>query len=224
MRTTVNHTPPAEMQPMPADNTSEYAMAQVALWAGGSGGRRTGVLIHTQTAMEIAAWWQSPGPDGIAFAVFASTGTVTDDLLPDGSPEADALRALDAYVRACSVPMWSVGSNIAGYLPMTDPAVFLDYADAVEHFRDVVEQAPDEMLPDEDEIGADGQSEYDALTAHVGAFLTDDAPHTLNGRAFGPERESSISLQLDSAPLPTVYFLSGPHWTLMSEYLDSREA
>ena len=40
----------------------------------------TGVLIHPEVALEIAAWRQTPRN---AFAQFASTGTITDHLLDE---------------------------------------------------------------------------------------------------------------------------------------------
>lgn len=110
MRTTVNHVPPPGMQAMPTDITSKYVMRQVLE------SNRGQQLIHTQSAMEIASWWQSPGPHGIDMAQFASTGTVTDALLNAIDREihateettyahvesvrdnGDALRALRSYV------------------------------------------------------------------------------------------------------------------------------
>lgn len=75
MRHKINHEWPDDVQPMPEDNTSVYVNAQVAAW------RRLGVLIHPQSAMEIAAWWQGPNGYGEDFAAFQSTGTITGDLL-----------------------------------------------------------------------------------------------------------------------------------------------
>lgn len=74
MRNGWNHFAPRNMQPLPADNTSEYVWDQVAVW------RDHETLIHTQIAMEIASWWQDGGN---SFAQFASTGTITEDLLVD---------------------------------------------------------------------------------------------------------------------------------------------
>jgi hypothetical protein len=115
MRSTVNHTPPTTMQPEPADNTSAHVYRQVHTWS-----EQGGVPIHTQSAMEIAAWHQSPDN---SFAAFASTGTIESGLLDDIAAEVasynditkpddrdrylnvqDAMRALDAYVRACTQP------------------------------------------------------------------------------------------------------------------------
>lgn len=75
MRHKINHEWPDDVQPMPEDNTTEYVMAQVAAW------RKLGVLIHPQSAMEIASWWHSMGGYGLDLYKFQSTGTITDDLL-----------------------------------------------------------------------------------------------------------------------------------------------
>ena len=192
MRTTINHIAPADMQPAPADNTERHVGRQIHNWACDAFSELPGrgLLIHTQSAMEIAAWWQSPGPHGIGMAQFASTGTVTDALLDDieresraaadtrGSAYVTALAALDAYVRACTVPVWAVGSNTAGYLPEGDVSVFLDYADAVDYFRTEVEQAPDNMTDDPGDGGdcsADGPCRTAAQTPS-GAFNDPKAP------------------------------------------------
>lgn len=251
MRRTINHVGPLERQDMPADNTSAYVMAQVRLWSGVHNSARyahlAGTLIHPQSAMEIASWWASPGAHGIGMAQFASTGTVTEALLDDITREIehaqiqpvdaamadgtgyrdkniDALRALDAYVRACTVPVWTVGRNIAGYLPESDVTPFLDYADAVDYFRTEVEQAPDALADDEDCTCVDGGElcEFDSLDAEVRAYLTDDVPSVVNGRVFGGERELSIALRPDSASLPTVYWLNRSEMTV-AEYIASRE-
>jgi hypothetical protein len=106
MRGIGNHTPPVDMQPCPADNTSEHVMAQVKAWASAT---RTFPLIHTEAAREIAAWYQQ-SVNG--FAQFASTGTIIDDLgdeiwgeycvaireSGEHSDEAISLAALHAYV------------------------------------------------------------------------------------------------------------------------------
>lgn len=100
MRNKWNHTPPAHVQRCPADNTSSYIGTQVDRYHTDS--RR---LIHPETAMEIAAWWHGPNHPGLT--AFSSTGTVTDDLLPEidreltgatGDDRRD-LEALTAYVR-----------------------------------------------------------------------------------------------------------------------------
>lgn len=106
MRGIGNHTPPDEMQPAPNDNTGNWIVNQVDVW------RRTGLLVHTESAREIAAWWQSPGRDGIRFGEFASTGTLRPELADDIRSElritlslgdVDSLNALLAYVQAAAV-------------------------------------------------------------------------------------------------------------------------
>jgi hypothetical protein len=109
MRGIGNHTPPAQYQPVPLDNTSDYVRAQVLMWARGSD---TDMLIHPEIAREIAAWWAMPNN---ALATFATTGRITDQLAEDIAEELqellasreetdlrdhDALMALLAYVRA----------------------------------------------------------------------------------------------------------------------------
>jgi hypothetical protein len=129
MRGIGKHTPPADTQPAPADNTSERVMYQVRVFTNGVPDGRYGIngqprfvrpLIHAESAREIAAWWQAPRN---AFAVFASTGTITDSLADEITHEINftaglsgtydpaearstrdenlsALRALLAYVKA----------------------------------------------------------------------------------------------------------------------------
>lgn len=228
MRSTINHTAPRGLQSCPADNTSAYVSAQVRHWS------VTGTLIHTQSAMEIASWWHTPNN---AFAPFASTGTIVDDLAWDigkaieaanradathdrPTDGADALHALNAYVMACTLPeLWAVGHNTAGYLPEADVATFIDYADAVTAYVDMIGGAPD-ALADEPTDGsgicsADGSCvdggelcDYHSMQAIVGAHTTDDIPSVVNGKVFRAPAELSLSLRPDSAPLPTVYWLS----------------
>jgi hypothetical protein len=112
------HAPSVETQPCPPDNTTEHVMRQVRTWAGWQNTPVPVVppfIIHPESAMEIAAWYAMPRN---AFAVFASTGTITDDLAGEVQAEIDevkgyqptdvesreshsALRALLAYVQAC---------------------------------------------------------------------------------------------------------------------------
>lgn len=236
MRVIKGHVPPSATQPAPFSTASDFVMGQVRRWDvykrhGASDVREH--FIHTASAQTIAAWWQSPGPHGIGMAQFASTGTVTDALLsdiarerahvPDG-PDCDALRALDAYVLACTVPVWTVGRNIAGYLPESDVTPFLDYADAVDYFRTEVEQAPDALADDEDCTCVDGGElcEFDSLDAEVKSYLADDVPAVVNGRVFGAARELAIALRPESASLPTVYWLNRAEMTV-AEYLAERE-
>lgn len=107
MRGIGNHTPPAIMQEMPADNTSRFVDAQVTAHI------KTGAIVHSESAREIAAWWQSSTRHGQAFMAFAGKGVITADLWPAltyelSKPEAEqfgsdqALNALRAYVVAAS--------------------------------------------------------------------------------------------------------------------------
>jgi len=62
-------------QPTPEDNGSADVEAQVGVWVS------TGVLIHAEIAMEIAAWWHAPRSEG--FTPFSHKGTVTPELVPE---------------------------------------------------------------------------------------------------------------------------------------------
>jgi hypothetical protein len=226
-------------------------------------------VLTTERARGIASTWQSPGTDGIGFAQFASTGTVTDALLDEvaqkihqlttrdaalgiyvtedgtggwvdgdlGSVEANLadMVALQVYLNGCTVPVWTVGRNVAGYLPESDVAAFLDYADAVEAHRDEVQEAPESFFADEDgECGGGecldgGEScDFHSMEAEVGAYLRDDLPWIIRPSmsAVNPTqtpRECSIALRPDHLPLPTVFFLARSE-RLVSDYLAEQEA
>lgn len=205
MRTTINHTGPSATQPMPIDNTGNHVQSQVFNYA------VSGKLIHVQSAMEIAAWHQSPG-DGIGMERFASTGTITDALLEDldatltatMGDEATELRALRAYVHACEAPAFSIGCNTAGYLPEGDVYTFLSYADAAWHFAEMLKAAPENLVPDEVECTCvDGGELCDlhGLEAEVGAFIADEVDDSSG-------RDMSIALCPESDSLPTIFWLA----------------
>jgi hypothetical protein len=221
------------------------------------------VKIGPLTAMGIAGTWHSPG--GFGFVQFASTGTITDDLLDDidqkidqlihrdpalgvyvsddgrdgwvdgdlGSVESNLreMRELRAYVMACTVPVWTVGSNYAGYLPEGDVHAFLSYADAVMAHVDAVEAAPDDLadLTSGGDCSADGpcvdggeSCDYHSIYGQVGAYLMDEVPAVVNGKVFVDARELSIALRPDDKPLPTVYFLS-KSTRVVADYVRERE-
>lgn len=104
MRSRVDHIPPEDHQPLPADNASRYVYAQVSRWL------RTDEPLHPQVAMEIASWYQSPAPRDQAIAAFASHGEVMLDdigtnlrrIMADPAMEAAtsrlAIRALHHYL------------------------------------------------------------------------------------------------------------------------------
>ncbi len=148
MRTTVRHTPPAKMQPCPPDNRSQDVRRQIADW------RATGVTVHTQAAMEIAAWYHAPGN---GYAPFASTGTITHGFtmeirrdMEHGNLDVLAdLPALLAYVSAVRPPVTvtiadiSTGAapcdgstgqpecgNLAGFTVWTGEVAFSDSCDS----------------------------------------------------------------------------------------------
>lgn len=72
-----------------------------------------GILICNETAREIAAWYQSENGNGFHFAVFASSGAVTEGMIDaidaeleipaetdDPAAEERALLALRAHIRS----------------------------------------------------------------------------------------------------------------------------
>jgi hypothetical protein len=167
--------------------------------------------------MEVASYWQSPGWRGIGMAQFASTGTVTDALLDDIAREAGdpanaedmpMLMDLGAYVNACTVPVWVVGRNVAGYLPESDVTAYLDYAEAVEAHRDEVQEAPEQFFADEDGDCGGGECvdggelcDFHGWEAAVGAYLKDGAPYASHGRVYAEPRESSFAIRPDHLPV-----------------------
>lgn len=223
MRGTWRHQPPDTTQPAPADNTGDHVAAQVDAWHHGNG------LLHPETAMEIAAYWQVPGS---ALAAMACTGTITHDLVAEidveltdtelADHDRQQLRALRAYVLDCTVTPWAVGQNTAGYLPEADPYLSLDYADAVSTYRDLLTEAPDQLADQpEDCMCVDGGEacEVHALDAEVGAYLHDDVPVPVGGSVHGPQRELAISLRADSQPLPQEYWVHQRESMTVRQYL-----
>jgi hypothetical protein len=223
VRRTWHHQPPATTQHAPADNTDPYVAAQIEAW------QRGGSLIHPEAAMEIAAWWHAPDT---ALAAFSHTGTITDSLVAEIDaeladtrlPDADRLplQALRAYVRDCWVTPWVVGENTVGYLPETDPYLTLDYADAVQAFRDLLTEAPEQLAGELDECtctdGGDA-CEVHALEVTVEAYLHDDVPNPAGGRVSGPQRELAVTLRCDSQPLPRELWLRRRGPTTMRQFL-----
>lgn len=149
MRNTWNHTAPSAIQPEPADNGSAAVTRQVAAW------RATGVLIHPESAMAIAAYWQAPTGYGYDFLRFAQSGDITDDLADamnaeiasaagraDDACAADTheLQALSAYVRACTVTPWLWGHNMAGCMPEAEVGYSLEYASALAGYEEELER------------------------------------------------------------------------------------
>jgi hypothetical protein len=150
MRGIGNHNPPPEdTQPRPEDNTSEYVMRQVAR----STDKTIGKLIHTESAREIAAWYQSPRGYGADFERFAGAGEITSGLVEaiereiatvsgdEWTPRVEneaALRALLAYVRACPATVYIVGVNTPGCLPDGDVGYFWALPEAVVRLGELV--------------------------------------------------------------------------------------
>jgi hypothetical protein len=156
MRGIGNHNPPPEdTQPRPEDNTSEFVMSQVARSTDKKIGEafHGGKLIHTESAREIAAWYQSPRGYGADFERFAGAGeitsglteaiereiaTVSGDEWTSRAENEAALRALLAYVRACPVIVYVVGENVPGYLPEGDLTYSWTLAEAVVRLGELV--------------------------------------------------------------------------------------
>jgi hypothetical protein len=159
MRNHLDHTMPADTQDVPADNTSAYVMAQAAQW------QRTGQLVHSEVALEIASWFASSGAWGASFAAFATSGTITDELMSeidheigclmgvtdsevsasDVADEIEELSALRAYVSACTVTVFTVMHNMPGYMPEGDPVHTLDARGALSTWRENVRADNDEI-------------------------------------------------------------------------------
>lgn len=181
-------------------------------------------IIATDKAREIAALFQSPGQDGIGFAQFASTGTITEALLDNIDRElaergamlipgvfTDAeeciveLTSLREYVNAQTVTVWAVGQNTAGYMPESDVTYALDYSDALETFEDMILEAPERFYPEVDTEDAD--DDYLRMTALVAAYIADEVPSCVGGRVFGTPRELSLSIRPEYLHLPTVFWV-----------------
>jgi hypothetical protein len=199
-------------------------------------------VLTNSEAREIAALWQSPGVQGIGFAMFASTGTITDALLEDIDREIESmeretgdaermtdvasnlveLRALLAYVNEQNVLVWSVYHNHAGYLPESDGFLTLTYADAVTAYIDELLEAPEALCGDEECDGTpDGETcEVCTMDAHVRAYIADEVPSVIGGRVFGEQRTMALALRSESAGLPTVYSLDSV-WLPVSEYREA---
>jgi hypothetical protein len=64
-----------------------------------------------------------------------------------------ALRQVDwrdiAEHHVDDVPLWSAGCNMPGYMPDSDPALFMDHGDAVSYISGELENYADELSQDE---------------------------------------------------------------------------
>lgn len=147
-------------------------------------------LIKEARAREIASWWQTPRN---SLGIYASTGTITDDLADDITYELDCERDLpldDAdratllqlltYVRAQSITVWHVGNNEAGYLP-TDPESvthMVSYRNAIAAYTDLLDAAADNWAANETlcECGAEAAElcEYCSTKACAASMIADD--------------------------------------------------
>lgn len=213
-----NHVPPATRQPVPTDNTSRFVIGQVDTW------RDTGTLISHDSAREIAAWWQASDADGLPFAAFASTGTITVDLpeaignvfeyVQPGPVDTLALRALLAYLRECTVTVWTVGSNPEGFDPDHDQVTVYDDSDpgwlsAVGDLAGRIECAPD------DQCGCDCLCD-DSETCHacgfdgdVSAILSDRVASYMptGDESADARRDFTVTLCPDCSGLPVCYWV-----------------
>ena len=153
----------------------------------------------------IAAGYQSPGPDGIDFAIFASTGKLTDSLADSIhalindpyvgnsstgmrlSAEVRAeLESLLRHVRALEVTPWVVGTNLAGYLPESENYATLDYPSAVDAYRSELEATRD--LHDESDC------ECCTVCLSGDADILADNPHDVDACAGGDTCEACLEV------------------------------
>jgi hypothetical protein len=179
--------------------------------------------------MEIAAWWHAPDT---ALAAFSHTGTITDGLVAEidaelacpALAEADRqpLQGLRAYLLECTVTAWAVGDNTGGYLPETDPQLTLAYADAVQTFRDLLTEAPEQLAgqPDECTCADGGEAcEVHTLQATIEAYLHDDVPNPVGGRVYELQRELAITLRCDTQALPREFWVHRRGPKTLRQYL-----
>lgn len=177
----------------------------------------TKIITSDERAREIAAYFQT-SRHGDPFAVFASTGTVTDDLdrdiraeelaiLQDDKPDYaayDNLAALRRYVRTLTVTVWHIGSNIAGYLPASVESVthVLDYVDAVDAYRSMLESAADDYAShvECDCEAENGEScEYHSTDGCAQSMINDGVPSGLwRGQTADVERNISHWINIDN--------------------------
>lgn len=178
------HIPPAVTQPRPLVELTVHVNAQVQTWV------ETKELVHPASARIIAGWYRDAyGQD---YAPFAEDGRITLELVqqltevPDTSHDKSALRA---YVLASSLlagHVWSVGSNMPGYLPEGDISQYTDREEALGVLKDNAKIANEAIEHNEVE-GREDHPDCDACAneGEIGAALTD------------PNGEGAVHIYLD---------------------------
>lgn len=186
-------------QDAPADTTSAYIVLQVATW------HRTGALVHASIARAIAAQWQESAY-GNPYSAFASTEAI-DDTLADwlshdidvaantDTSQAMELQALAAYVRAQTVSVWHIGSNVAGFLPDADVSHTLSYADACAQYAERLMDASSHYSSGTCECDADATCDMHSTEACASAMVADDVPSRYS---YGAPRELAHHILTDS--------------------------
>jgi len=241
MRTTIKHVTPDGQQSCPPDNDGTDVNAQVWVFV------QTGQIPHVQVAMEIAAWWASPGYDGIDFAVFSSTGTITHGLAEAIDKAADQyvgeLQALRSYY---ALTPWD--QTVDG-----DPADSLNALHAlgayvreckvrpwtVGHNMSGYSPEPDNITVhlDYDEayeafrdqldalrdFFADGTMDHeescDCEECSAWAFVTADLERYSMGRHFTDPREISETYQISGHRTDAYWLTRSPEYMTYAEYL-----
>ena len=205
---------PAHHQDCPADNTDEYCWDQTRVWAQSGGTDHVHPEIAMQIASywhspsqrdEAITVFASTGTitDGLAedidrerkpyrdtwnasFGKSIITPSSLRGVLVDALRNWTMLDALLAYVRACPVTAYTVGKNIAGYLPESDPAYRgLDYREAVQAYMDMLtDEAPEDVARDDECACCDDYTcELCTVEALVKSYLRDDGPVDFPGHS-----------------------------------------
>jgi hypothetical protein len=224
MRSIGNHIPPVTTQPIPNDNTSVYVRTQVRAF------RQSGVLINPEIAREIAAWWQSPGPDGMPFAEFASTGTIGTDLFDcvewqsqKASPEdAEPLAALRSYLLACTVTVYTVGRNTVGYLPESEPYFTLSVREARSEFERALKEDAPSIVARTDECQCGDDVVLGAESCELCGTEALARSVIQGGDAFNPDGTASWIFVPDGSVLNVAFWIHAEQMTLAS-YVASAE-
>lgn len=199
--------------------TGDIVNDQVEHW------RSAGTLISRSVANEVASWYQSPTGYGHDFAVFASTGNITDDLVEaiqdeilssDGEVK-DELFALLEFILSCWVTPWTVGHNTVGYLPESDVYMTLTHDTAVSAFKDELERYRDYIDQGDCECENDELCENCIESAYVDSFITDEV------EAVRPNKSLSFYTDHASDVLQTHYWIDYMPAMSMKEYFEERE-
>ncbi len=191
----LNYVPPTVTQPRSTRDTFGRAvMEQTQVW------KEEGTLIHRETAETIAAWWAADYPT-LPYAVFATEGRITQDLIDALTQIDDSAwdrEALKAYVLACHMKagaVWTVGHNMPGYLPESDVSHYLSREEALVALRDEAEFGSEAIEHNEEE-GREDHPDCDACAneGEIGAALTD------------PSDTGAVHISIDDGPRKVWYW------------------